>query len=246
MWIPSQPLSSPPTSWASYLHPSILPTPLPSTAQIHGVFLEALSPILTIYASLPSPPTHNSLIVQIIDPLPTYTGLHLPAYEELLHLLPTITSLDLYLIGPNVPSSLATAAAKQTTCSDCTASKRTRSAHWISASSYSSLPSSVPKPDIIAAFSPAISASVEYWTPILKGIHQQRIPAVFTAKTEEEAIDDMQTVREVMGVKEGSAGLWGPERSVWAGGRPNVDGWEEDGVWRENAFVWGIWQNQKP
>ncbi|KAK4698938.1 hypothetical protein P7C70_g7331, partial [Phenoliferia sp. Uapishka_3] len=258
LWMPSRLLSSAPasplsTTWAAYLSPHLaeFPTPKPTSAEIYGVWLEGLSPVLTAHAALASFKLKD-LDIHIIETTPT--GPHQRAlFEELLHLLPTVVNLRLhFFVAPSpdaTPASSSSAipakSEPQKICPACTALHRTRT-HIVHATPYSSYASTLAatlSPSLMLALDPSLSASallspptppssttseeddVESWSTILDFISSKGWKAVFTAPTEKDGKEDRDVARGVVGVgKEGSLKV--VERNAWAGGWPKVDGWE--------------------
>ncbi|KAI5478090.1 hypothetical protein MNV49_005455 [Pseudohyphozyma bogoriensis] len=245
-WMPSRLLTSPaplPSSWSSYL-PPLLPSPAPPTAHIYGVFVEALSPVFTALSALPPPtsPPKTTLTIHILLPTDVHpipeeiTNLNL--YEEILHLTPSLTALSLFLISPAVPSQLNAAPTTQKTCAPCAGLHRKREVHWITGE-YVEVVEGLEEPDLVVAFQPSMAAMEdESWRRAIRLLMTKGVRAVFTARTEEEANDDLQWVVGEKGVD--GMEVWGPERNTWKGGWPRIDGWEEDGVWFTNAWVWGV------
>ncbi|KAL8279088.1 hypothetical protein RQP46_008546 [Phenoliferia psychrophenolica] len=271
-WMPSRllpPSSTPsipsPTTWAAYLSPHLasFPTPKPTSAEIYGVWLEGLSPVLTSHAALTRTSfSRKSLDIHIIET--AATGPHQRAlFEELLHLLPSVVELRLHFFPAPLPSdelspppsTTPPTTEPQKTCGPCSALHRTRT-HIVHTTPYSTFAASLSPtsaPSLVLALDPSLSASLpnssksdssdssepdaETWATILDLVASKKWTGIFTATTQKDTKDDWETAKGVVGR---DAVMGSVERNAWAGGWPKVDMWEEEGVWRAAGWVWSL------
>lgn len=260
--LPASSSTPSPSTWAAYLSPHLasFPTPKPTSAEIYGVWLEGLSPVLTAHAALTSTPfADTTLDIHVIETVPT--GPHQRAlFEELLHLLPSVLALRLHFFvapapsdgaPPPAPSTADPITELQKTCGPCSALTRTRT-HILHTTPYSTFaPTSAPA--LVLAFDPSIAASLplssksdasdesepdaETWASILDLVATKGWKGIFTATTEKDAKEDSEVATSVVG-RDRKVGT--VERNAWAGGWPKVDLWEEEGVWRAAGWVWTL------
>jgi len=246
LWTPPRVLSTPaplPPSWPSYL--DSVKVPKVTAAEVYGVFLEGLAPVLTTLAALRRflPNDADSLAsvtLALLDQDPSTSGAWLPAFEELGHQLPALKKLELILLSPASPGSTAKAQGRAPLplCPTCTAQGRTRSLQSVPVSSPSDLP--VAAPTLAFALSSSLpgqdpDAVSPFWAATLAHCRQHRVPLVVASNTAEEAQEALERCKEG-----GLEVVWEVERNVWAGGRPWLDLWEEDGLWRTGAFWFGV------
>ncbi|KAM0751256.1 hypothetical protein T439DRAFT_380249 [Meredithblackwellia eburnea MCA 4105] len=272
-WMPaassnsSSPLNRP-KDWKSYLSPHLAvlsankspKSPTPTSAEVYGVWVEGLSPVLTALSMLPSPPPltqDGTLTIFVLIPSPPPPHL-LALYEELLHSLqPEVRHLRLeFFPSPSSlfqPLNTKTKEEKQTTCKTCLEQDRSRTHILHPAPLHLSLPDDSSESDgsvtnsfppaLVIAYDPSISASSEIeeqsgpgWKRTFEILRAKNWRGAFTATTEKEAVEDCE-----MAAVAGGEGQVSVRRNVWAGGWPRVDLWEEDGgVWRSNGWVWTI------
>lgn len=239
-WIPPRRLASYeplPSNWEAYFVSSSLPKPTPPAAEVYGIFSEALSPILTILAHLPPRLTSTSTIVlHFLSVDVVYDNTFLAAFEEVLHRLPSLVSLKIFIIAPTLPALLHTdAPLVLPSCPECKAEGCTKELKWVEGA-YEEVGKDLPSPDMIISYQGGLSLLPED-SQLALYLRGTGVPLLFTAMTEEEANDDCKYFEEK---GESSLGVRGVERNIWASGWPRVDGWEEDGVWRRNGFVWSL------
>lgn len=219
--------------------------PKVTAAEVYGVFLEGLSPALTALAALrrfrpDEADVLEAVTVALVDQDPSTAGAWLPAFEEVGHQLPKLKNLELVLLSGSTPGSATKAQGRVPLplCPTCTDQGRTRSLQSVPVSSPSDLPPTAPT----LAFAHSTSLPGEdpdavspFWATSLAYLKAHGVPLVVACNTAEEAQEALERCKE-----SGLGVAWGVERNVWAGGRPWVDGWEEDGFWRTGGWWFGV------
>lgn len=250
-WTPARllPTAEPlPSSWEKYLETTQLP-PGRSNAEVYGVFVEALSPVLTILEGSRRLGFgldwggQEKLVIHIVGATVEVEGAAgLQAYEELLHQLPKLKKLELVFVGDEVPDEIESYPLTHAglLCPTCTAAGRERTAVWRKGA-YHSLVTELPKADLIVAFNAGFShlpVLVSPWTPTLVHIIGNSLPFVWTAQTVAEALEDQKRIEELDGGSRGQRVEWAATGNRWGGAWMRVDVWEQEGGWRNNAW-WG-------
>lgn len=115
------------------------------------------------------------------------------------------------------------------TCPPCRTASRTRAATWVTGE-YPLVAPTISKPDLVIGFNLGLAMD-DSSSELIKFVRKSGVPVLLTGRTEEEARDEV----EGWGTTE-----WGLERNVWSGGWPRIDAWEEDGVWRNNGWAFGV------
>lgn len=235
-----------------------LPNPTPSNAEVFGIFAESLSPILTIIQSikkfnlLESKSAEDTLHLEIIGSTINYEGSFLPAFEEILHQLPSLTNISITFIGLEIPLTLEATHTETflSTCPECTKSDRKISFEWRSGlyhelKEQKELKNEV---DLVIIFSSGVGledwdeetfdSEFSPWTGTFDSLLETDVPILMVANTEEEAKDDFRILATSKGSK--ASVTWGIERNIWCGGDVHVDVFEQGGMWRRNEWTFGI------
>ncbi|GAA5974312.1 hypothetical protein JCM21900_001737 [Sporobolomyces salmonicolor] len=257
LWVPTRVLPRPtplPASWTDYLAASGLPKPTPPLAEIYGVFVEALSPVLTLLAALRRlgfPDSASILTVYLLDETHETCAAWLPAFEELQHQLPLLRDLRLVTVAPAAAASNApTTPTRLPVCPACIAAGRTRTI-----SHESSFPSAPPPAGTSIALAlnsslsladPASSSPSAFWPRTLAALLSTSTPLLITAPTREDAQDSVLQLRAAaQQAHQDVDAVWDVERNVWAGGWPRVDGFAEDGCWKNHGWWAGVRRSQQ-
>ncbi|GAA5882542.1 hypothetical protein JCM16303_002035 [Sporobolomyces ruberrimus] len=260
LWVPNRLLSSPlpqiPSSWSSYLSSvaSFLPSPTPPLAEIHGVFLESLSPVLTILSALHRLDyslVAEKLTLYLLDESLESCSNWIPCLEELQHQLPSLSHLELITVSP-LPSSSTSSTndqqkeKKKTTqlssltklpmCPKCTERGRTRTITHLE-----SLPSTLSKNSFVVSFNSSIALSDPisnpgtFWARTLESLsgagegggggNGKGVGFLLTSQTREEAKDTIVALKGVVREEKGLKEVWTGEENVWKGGWGRVEGW---------------------
>ncbi|SCZ96972.1 BZ3500_MvSof-1268-A1-R1_Chr4-2g06903 [Microbotryum saponariae] len=256
LWVPTRILNKPaalPANWPEYLS-TVEPPPRSTQAEVYGVFVEALSPVFTILASLrrlfPTSTIDSASSLRLIFLEETHQTLSsiLPAFEELQHILPSLHHLELVAHSLSPPSGAAPPKPRTVPlplCPACTKSGRTRSITHHQGS-WPALNESIPS--LAISLNSTLSQSLldptspDYHKPALQSLFQAGTPILFTAQTEEESTDDLNAIfgKEMGWGREMVKVEWEPVRNRWSGGWPRLDGWEEDGYWKKNGWTFCI------
>lgn len=264
LWIPTRRLSSlaplPESGWEAYLtSPSVaasLPTnPPPTTAQIYGIWLEALAPPLSFLSALRHLPssqidTSKSLTLHILEETHQSLSAWLPALEELGHQLPSLRSTEIRACAPTITTSGPSAkGVPLPVCPECKLEGKERkvvSCGGISsASKAGSLQAAVVWNRSFAQSDP----EAPWWKDQLRLLFSpssstSAIPLIWFSLTAEESADELEALlawaRVELRGEEKVDVLWRPERNEWSGGWPRVDLWEEDGVVRRGEWSFAV------
>ncbi|GAA5904100.1 zinc finger MYND domain-containing protein [Sporobolomyces salmoneus] len=265
LWVPNRILSSsqpPPSSWSEYLSSvsSFLPSPTPPLAEVYGVFLEALSPVLTILSALQRldyPESSTKVTLYLIDESLETCSNWIPCLEELQHQLPSLQHLELVTVSP-LPSATDSSKSTQLSsvtklplCPHCIERGRSRTITHLP-----SLPSQLAQHSLAISFNSSIALSTDlssnpttFWSRTLETLfsseQKERVPLLLTSQTKEEAKDTMQAFKGIGGGK-GLEGVWTVEKNVWKGGHGRVEGWwglDEEEEDEGEGIVWknGWW-----
>lgn len=270
LWVPRRRLASPtplPSSqggggaWEAYLaSPDVaadLPThPSPTRAQIYGVWVEALAPVLSLLAGWRRlDPTAvdecQALQVLLLEETHQTISQWIPALEELQHQLPRLGQLSLLALSPGDARSTPHQTPGKIPlpmCGPCTEQGRKRDvATW---QRVPLVPSSATRGDQEQRVAVVLNRSVAqaepenpFWREHLSALWGEGTPLIWFAMTEEEARDELEAVCEFARSRKGGRELqvvWGVERNVWSGGWPRIDLWEEDGVVRRGGWWWAV------
>lgn len=262
LWVPNRILSSEqplPASWSDYLASvsGYLPSPTPPLAEIYGVFVESLSPVLTVLSALRRlEMVHRPrLTLYLLDESLETCSNWIPCLEELQHQLPDLAHLELVTVSP-LPAA-ATSSTSQSTqlssvtklpmCPECTRVGKTRTIRHVA-----ELPQELARDAVAVSFNSSIALSTDlasnpstFWARTLARLfdpkQKDRIPLVLTSQTKEEAKDTIEALR---GVGKPLDEEWTVERNVWRGGWGKVEGWWGIDVEREGEDGEGIvWKN---
>lgn len=248
LWVPPRVLEAPaplPRSWAEYLEGAGVPSV--TRAEVYGVFVEALAPVLSILAALrrldatatPSVDQASSVSIWLLEQDPTSAGGFLPAFEELAHQLPALKTIDLTLLSPDNEGTKPQPPAPLPVCPACSKAGRTRSLSSRGVSSPAVL-QELEKPSLLFALSTSLpgedpDAITPFWAAVLAHCKTTSVPLVVACNTAEEAQEALARCAE-----QGLEVRWDVERNVWSGGRPWVDLWEEDGLWRVAGWWFAV------
>lgn len=259
LWVPDRILTKAaplPANWLAYLASVPLPKPTPPSAQIYGVWLEALSPVFTLLAALrrfdaTRADIAGQIHVRLMEETHSSASSWLPALEEFQHQLPALRKLEILALVPSTQQSPSPRPTPLPSCPKCTSAGRSRSiAQWTSSSTPPAPPGPLASPPSTAialslnrsfAQSDADTSLASFWDTQLRGLAQQSVPFVSTAMTAEEAADDLMAIKEwckVASVR--TSVVWGIERNPWAGGTPKLDGWEDEGFTRAQGWWFGV------
>ncbi|GAA6011602.1 hypothetical protein JCM11491_004701 [Sporobolomyces phaffii] len=262
LWVPNRIVRAStararPASWPEYLASvtEYLPTPNPPLAEIYGVFVEALSPVLTILASLDRlvdsyPDDDGRFTLYLVDESLETCSNWIPCLEELQHQVAALRHVAIVTVSPTVSQpqsqSQAGGANQKTTqrssvtqlpmCPACTREGRTRTITHVE-----HLPAA---PTLRAARSKALAVSfnsslaladasgtgTSFWAQTLETISTPGygVPFLVTSQTRDEAGDAL----DVLSTGGGGGGCawdrecgWTLERNAWRGGWGRVEGW---------------------
>ncbi|KZV73819.1 hypothetical protein PENSPDRAFT_742311 [Peniophora sp. CONT] len=112
------------------------------------------------------------------------------AFEELLHQLPNVKTLEITFCGPEMPGGSSDRWLEMETCPKCRRSNRRRKQRIIQRAYHDyarRAGSAFQKPDLAVAFNSGCSQEeVDSWTPTIKFLVDAHIPTVFTAFNREE------------------------------------------------------------
>lgn len=195
-----------------------------------------LSSMLTIVAALeavlPDLATKESLTLHLIGAAFESELRMLAAFEELLHLLPSLKTLQYVLVGPEVGSEDNNTVVTFDCCPACTNANRTRSA-VIFKGVYHDFAQSADyrKPDLAVAFNTGCSQMhVAQWLPTLQYLVEAGHPTVFTSYNHVEMSEETELLAKGLGAKLVIPG----QKNKWRCMIPHLEIAEEE----ENEFFY--------
>jgi splicing suppressor protein 51 len=161
----------------------------------------------------------KTLIVHIIGAanIPELVGV--VKYEEILHCLPHVQTLELILIGPEMNNK--TRSTKQTLFGRTMAITCVHGLyHEVVApgSQQRYLPSHLRRPHLAVAYNCGVHDTADTWTPTIKYLVGNNIPSVFTSFTEDEAAQDGKIISEC-----GANIVYGPAKNPFGSRRLLLD-----------------------
>lgn len=263
LWVPRRVLTAPqplPVNWEAYLaDPFVakdLPTnPTPTQAQIYGVWLEALSPVLSVLAGLrrlssSAADDLERLELYMLEETHQSISGWIPALEELQHQLPGLKHLSVLALSPADSRTTPTQTPNKIplpTCPTCKEKGRKRDvSNWQRPPPNSVLPSRSARVALVLnrSFANSEPESI-FWKEHLRALFTADTPVIFLSMTAEECHDELEAVMswaKEAGMEEKVEVVWSVERNTWAGGWPGIDGWEEDGLTRRGGWWFAIRQ----
>ncbi|GAA5931631.1 uncharacterized protein JCM15063_001521 [Sporobolomyces koalae] len=242
LWVPNRTLTTIAPlerNWTEYLDSvkQYLPTPIPPLAEIYGVFLEALSPVMTLVAALTKlgfvtndheSNSKTTLTIYLVDESLETCQSWIPCFEELQHRLPHVQHLNLVTISPKQDSATAKLDHKVTTlpmCPTCVSQNRSRTIRHVHELSSTTEFSNASSSSLLVSFNTSIALSLEnpnsFWSTFVRSI-PNKVPFVLTSQTREEGQD---AIEALVSLEHPVSPIWAVEPNVWKGGWDRVEGW---------------------
>ncbi|KAF8884513.1 hypothetical protein BD779DRAFT_778840 [Infundibulicybe gibba] len=163
-------------------------------------------------------------------------------FEEILHRLPEVTTLDLILCDPQisqVTSSLGPGKVMDMeTCPECQSKRRKRLHHHYSETYHGFMRghgATLPRPDLAVAFnSGASEMSTSSWQETMEYLVQNRIPSLFTAYNQEEARGEAELLTQA-----GAQLVFGPGKNPWGSIKMTSEPMKVSGFYAANEWIAG-------
>ncbi|KAL7416736.1 hypothetical protein BDY24DRAFT_438566 [Mrakia frigida] len=241
-----------PLDWNSYFDSLPFP-PAVEPAQQRTMAMHSLSIPLTIVASLarlgllPKFSNRNDrsrLLVHLVG-AEKHFEIQAAVYEEINHLLPGVSFLQVVMVGKNLGVSPWSDGASETQkfpCQFCVQEMRGREVKFYDSTTYHdwlASPDFLPDPpDLVLAFNSGISERPSSWKPTVLALLERRVPVVFTSLNEMEANADASAIWRMGGDR--IERLWDEEKNPWASGREHFDVFSPGLIWSENMYWFGF------
>ncbi|RIB05735.1 hypothetical protein C2G38_2218839 [Gigaspora rosea] len=221
-----------PKDWNSYLKWRKAPQ-FNQLDAICRVITNTLSVPLTILSALERFYSRNQLrsfddlVVHLIG-AGKYEVLALMSFEEIMHILPNIKTLQLILIGIELPSK--TIGVSLQCCPRCTKANRKRiySLHSTSYDEYSVSDDFI-TPQIVVGFN--IDLNEETWNSSIEFLIEKELPCIFTSYSKEEANQNVKMLKDL-----GAKIIVGAKENKWGSTMPLVEPQETDKFYYNNYY----------
>jgi splicing suppressor protein 51 len=159
----------------------------------------------------------------------------LKAFEEMLHLLPSLQEIHCSFVGIELPTPEHNRRIMLDCCETCVAAKRKRSVEMWTGAYHDYIKTDMyVKPDLGVAFhSGHTMAAVEEWKPTIDHLVDAEHCTLFTTYNEDEMLEEMESLKKLgaIFVREG-------EKNKWKGMVPRLEALEvvENSVYYSNAY----------
>ncbi|CAG8673006.1 16208_t:CDS:2 [Racocetra persica] len=222
-----------PKDWSSYWKWRKAPPQFNQLDAVRRVITNSLSLPLTILSALErfysrsQLRSFDGLVIHLIG-AGKYEVSALMSFEEIMHILPNIRTLQLILIGIELSSK--TMGVSLQCCPRCTKADRKRiySLHPISYHEYSASDDFI-TPQIVVGFN--IGLYDEFWKPSVEFLIEKELPCIFTSYSKDEANQDAKMLKTL-----GAKIIVSANENKWRSTMPLVEPQETDKFYYNNYY----------